>query len=287
MASLKEIKGRISSINSTRKITSAMKMVASAKLHRAQGAIANMLPYQEKLHAMLTAFLSEDSAIESPFMAERPVEKVAIVTFSSNTSLCGAYNANIIRMTRNIIDEEYRSLGKENIFVFPIGKKIADALRKDGMNLQGDFTAMAEKPNYEDAAELAKTLMNMFLTNQVDQVILIYHHLRSTASQVLTKETYLPLTLPEAEESAYSTDYLVEPSKEELIQVLLPKVLTLKIFTSLLDSNVSEHAARMMAMQIATDNADELIDDLTVLYNKSRQQAITNELLDIIGGTVQ
>lgn len=286
MASLKEIKGRIASINSTRKITSAMKMVASAKLHRAQTAIGNMLPYEEKLHAMLTAFLSDEFSVDSPYMEERPVENVAIVTFSSNTSLCGAFNANIIRSTKNTI-EEYLSLGKEHILVYPVGKKIADAMRKDGMNIQGDFTSMADKPNYHEAADLAKTLMSKFLAQEIDRVILVYHHLRNTSSQVLMEETYLPLSLPSSDESTVSQDYLVEPSKEELIQVLLPKVLTLKIFTVLLDSNVSEHAARMMAMQIATDNADELIDDLTVLYNKSRQQAITNELLDIIGGTIK
>lgn len=286
MASLKEIKGRISSINSTRKITSAMKMVASAKLHRAQGAIANMLPYEEKLHAMLTAFLSDESAIQSPYMEERAVERVAVVTFSSNTSLCGAFNANLIRLTRHVL-EEYLPLGVENVLVYPVGKKIADAMRKDKMNIQGDFTELAEKPNYQGAADLATNLMHLFLTKEIDEVVLVYHHMKTTSSLLLKRETYLPLSLPAVEEAQLPTDYLVEPSRDELIRVLLPKVLTLKIFTVLLDSNVSEHSARMMAMQIATDNADELIDELTILFNKSRQQAITNELLDIIGGTVR
>lgn len=287
MASLKEIKGRINSINSTKKITSAMKMVASAKLHRAQAAITNMLPYEQQLHSMLTAFLSEETVVSSPYIEEHTVEKVALVVFSSNSSLCGAFNANVIRQTKSRI-KHYESLGAKDIQVYPIGRKVADACRKANLNIQGDFRALADKPNYKEMAELAQSLMKEYAMHEIDRVEIVYHHMKSTASQILTTETYLPISLEsEAKASRGSLDYIVEPSREQLIATLLPQVLSLKLFTVLLDSNASEHAARMLAMQIATDNANDLIQDLTVLYNKSRQSAITNELLDIVGGTVQ
>lgn len=288
MPSLKEIKSRINSVNSTKKITSAMKMVASAKLHRAQAAITNMLPYEQKLHSMLTAFLSEETIIQSPYIEEHSLEKIALVVFSSNSSLCGAFNANVIRQMRSVINE-YKSLGTQNILIYPIGRKIADACRKAGLTIQGNFQRLAEKPSYPEMAELAQSLMKQYVSHEIDRVEIIYHHMKSTASQILVRETYLPITLEsEAEtDSKTALDYIVEPSKEQLIATLLPQVLSLKLYTVLLDSNASEHAARMLAMQIATDNADDLIQDLTVLFNKSRQSAITNELLDIMGGSIR
>ena len=295
MASLKEVKNRISSVKSTRQITSAMKMVASAKLHKAQGRIENMLPYQRKLNEILTNFLSTDVSFESPYTAVRPVTKVAIVVFSSNTSLCGAFNSNVVKMLERTL-EEYKSLGKENILVYPIGRKVEEAVKKQGLTPQGSYQDMADKPSYIQAYDLAGLLMKEFLEKRVDKVELIYHHFKSTGSQILTRDEYLPINLEkvakEAEESqkgtrSFNNDYIVEPTAPELIAGLLPKVLSQKIYTVLLDSNTSEHAARMLAMQAATDNANDLIQDLTKQYNKSRQQAITNELLDIIGGSLK
>ena len=295
MASLKEVKNRISSVKSTRQITSAMKMVASAKLHKAQGRIENMLPYQRKLNEILTNFLSTDATIESPYTDERPVGRVAIVAFSSNSSLCGAFNSNVAKMLERTL-EEYQSLGRENIQIYPVGKKVEEAVKKLGFVPQGSYQEMADKPSYMQAYELAGTLMKEFLEGRVDKVELIYHHFKSTGSQILTRDEYLPINLDKVAEeatestagkSSFNNGYIVEPSAARLITELLPKVLSQKIYTVLLDSNTSEHAARMLAMQAATDNANELIQDLTKQYNKSRQQAITNELLDIIGGSMK
>lgn len=288
MASLKEVKGRIASVTSTQKITSAMKMVASAKLHKAQAAIENMLPYEQRLNHMLTNFLGADAELDSPFVAQREVKRVAIVVFSSNTSLCGGFNSNVIRHLSTVLDE-YQQLGKENIFVYPVGRKVADGVKKLGFQPEGDFQHLADKPSYQEAADLAVALTNRFLSHDIDRVELIYHHFRSTSSQVLTRETYLPVSLAPAEgedKGRSMPDYIVEPSVEEVLQDLLPKALRLKIFTVTLDSSASEHAARTMAMQIATDNADDLLQELTIMYNKTRQQSITNELLDIVGGTM-
>lgn len=297
MASLKEVKNRISSVKSTRQITSAMKMVASAKLHKAQGQIESMLPYQQMLNRILANFLGTDVNIESAFTEIRPVERIAIVAFSSNSSLCGAFNSNVARLLEQAINS-HRSLGMDNIFIFPVGRKMEEAVKRLGYKSQGSYQALAEKPNYTQARELAEVLMKSFLEKRVDQILLIYHHFKSTGTQILTEETFLPIDLKQIGEkdssvneskmpNKYNNDYIVEPSPMQLITDLLPKVLNQKIYTVLLDSNASEHAARTMAMQTATDNADDLIQDLTMQYNKSRQQAITNELLDIMGGSMR
>ena len=298
MASLKEVKTRINSVKSTRKITSAMKMVASAKLHKAQGAIENMLPYQKKLNKILTNFLSADLPIESPYVQEREVKRVAIVVFSSNTSLCGAFNANVIKMMMQTIGE-FHTLGQDNILIFPIGKKVDEAVKRMGFKPQETSPTLSDKPTYQEAAELAHRLMDMYVAGEVDRVEIIYHHFKSMGVQILLRETYLPIDMTnvvseedrmnkeEVEEHEIANDYIIEPNAEELIASLIPTVLSQKIFTAAVDSNASEHAARTLAMQVATDNANELIQDLTKQYNKSRQQAITNELLDIVGGTMK
>ncbi|MCS3200151.1 F0F1 ATP synthase subunit gamma [Candidatus Bacteroides intestinigallinarum] len=298
MASLKEVKTRINSVKSTRKITSAMKMVASAKLHKAQGAIENMLPYQKKLNKILTNFLSADLPIESPYVQEREVKRVAIVVFSSNTSLCGAFNANVIKMMMQTIGE-FRTLGQDNILIFPVGKKVDEAAKRMGFKPQEVSPTLSDKPTYQEASELAHRLMDMYVAGEVDRVEIIYHHFKSMGVQILLRETYLPINLTnvvseedrkkeeEAQEHEIANDYIIEPNAEELIASLIPTVLSQKIFTAAVDSNASEHAARTLAMQVATDNANELIQDLTKQYNKTRQQAITNELLDIVGGSMK
>lgn len=303
MASLKEVKTRINSVKSTRKITSAMKMVASAKLHKAQGAIENMLPYQKKLNKILTNFLSADLPIESPYVQEREAKRVAIVVFSSNTSLCGAFNANVIKMMMQTIGE-FRTLGQDNILIFPVGKKVDEAAKRMGFKPQEVSPTLSDKPTYQEAAELAHRLMDMYVAGEVDRVEIIYHHFKSMGIQILLRETYLPINLTnvvgeedgnkegnrgkeDIQENEIANDYIIEPNAEELIASLIPTVLSQKIFTAAVDSNASEHAARTLAMQVATDNANELIQDLTKQYNKSRQQAITNELLDIVGGSMK
>ena len=298
MASLKEVKTRINSVKSTRKITSAMKMVASAKLHKAQGAIENMLPYQRKLNKILTNFLSADLPIESPYIKAREVKRVAIVAFSSNTSLCGAFNANVIKMLLQTVGE-FRTLGQDNILIFPVGKKVDEAAKRLGFQPQETSATLSDKPSYQEASELAHRLMKMYIAGEIDRVELIYHHFKSMGVQILLRETYLPIDLThlvdgeekekeeEVQGGEIANDYIIEPSADELIANLIPTVLSQKLFTAAVDSNASEHAARTLAMQVATDNANELIQDLTKQYIKSRQQAITNELLDIVGGSMQ
>ena len=298
MASLKEVKTRINSVKSTRKITSAMKMVASAKLHKAQGAIENMLPYERKLNKILTNFLSADLPVESPYIKAREVKRVAIVAFSSNTSLCGAFNANVIKMLLQTVGE-FRTLGQDNILIFPVGKKVDEAVKRLGFEPQETSPTLSDKPSYQEASELAHRLMEMYVSGGIDRVELIYHHFKSMGVQILLRETYLPIDLTrvvdeeekqkeeEVQGGEIANDYIIEPSAEELIANLIPTVLSQKLFTAAVDSNASEHAARTLAMQVATDNANELIQDLTKQYNKSRQQAITNELLDIVGGSMQ
>lgn len=289
MASLKEIKTRITSVKSTKKITSAMKMIASSKLHKAQAAISNFLPYQAKLDAILTNLLSSDTSYDSPFTQTRDVKRVAIVAFASNSSLCGVYNANVVKEF-NATYNKYKALGKDNILIYPIGKKIADAVKKQGLVSQGDYKEMADKPSYVMVQDLAKDLIKKYIDKEIDEVVLIYHHFISTGSQKLINVDFLPFDLSHAQsddtatKNAVQTDYILEPSKEEILESLIPTVLYSRLYAALLDANASEHAARTMAMQIASDNADELVQDLIIQYNKSRQQAVTNQLLDIIGG---
>lgn len=358
MPSLKEIKGRINSISSTLAITSAMKMVASAKLQKAQMAIQNMLPYERRLYSMLldlmgamniSAAASEDGSVRGSgsaecgfdqsgdrlslsnrhdlagmdgaysLMAQREVRKVAIVAFASNSSLCGAFNSNVIREATAVINE-YRALGlgDADITVYSVGRKMAEAMRKLGFPSPADFTRMSDSPSYEAASALAQELLDGFVSGRFDKVELVYNHYKSTSSQPTTRQTYLPLSLADATadlqagkitDSASETDtnrvaepvgapvvrqgspttedLIVEPSKEALIATLLPKVVRLRIFTTLLDSAAAEHAARTVAMQLATDNGNDLLQELTLEYNKGRQQKITSEILDLVGGSLQ
>lgn len=358
MPSLKEIKGRINSISSTLAITSAMKMVAAAKLQKAQMAIQNMLPYERRLYSMLldlmgamniSAAASEDGSVRGSgsaergfdksgdrlslsnrhdlagmdgaysLMAQREVRKVAIVAFASNSSLCGAFNSNAIREATAVINE-YRASGlrDSDIVVYSVGRKMAEAMRKLGFPSPADFTKMSDSPSYEAASALAQELLDGFVSGRFDKVELVYNHYKSTSSQPTTRQTYLPLSLADAtadiqvgkitdsasesdtnrgaepvgapvvrQGSPTTEDLIVEPSKEALIATLLPKVIRLRIFTTLLDSAASEHAARTVAMQLATDNGNDLLQELTLEYNKGRQQKITSEILDLVGGSMQ
>lgn len=297
MSSLKEVKNRINSVKSTQKITSAMQMVASAKLHKRQQSIDGLYPYQQLMDKILRNFLSSDlGEIKSPFLEEREVKRVAIVPIASNTSLCGAFNANVNRRFLEVYTQYKEELGAENITIYPVGRKVNDFIKKQEIPVAQSYENLAEHLAYETSHEFASMLMNKFITKEIDQVVLIYHHFKMISSQILMVETYLPIDLASLIKINESSEiigeiqteipsYIVEPSVEEFIQELIPQAVRLKMHTVLLDANTSEHAARMLAMQMATDNAEELIDDLTQQYNKTRQQAITNELLDIIGGT--
>lgn len=321
MPSLKEIKTRIASVQSTRKITSAMKMVASSKLHHAQVAIQSMLPYANMLEHILKSFLVSTPDAESVFqMHHAEVKRVILVVFTSNSSLCGGFNSNTIRMMQHAIDE-YNAQGVDDILIYPIGRKVAEKVAKMGLKSAGDFTELAERPNSSRCSEIAREITLKFVNHEVDKVELIYHHFKSAGSQILTRKTFLPIDLSteealvdndrdlstnvttarvqeyirkkkEAKESEaieavpLNDDFIVEPDLETVLHSLIPKQLHLMMYTALLDSNASEHAARMVAMQTATDNANELLRELNLQYNKSRQQAITNELLDIVGGSV-
>ena len=212
MASLKEVKTRINSVKSTRKITSAMKMVASAKLHKAQGAIENMLPYQKKLNKILTNFLSADLPIESPYIRAREVKRVAIIAFSSNTSLCGAFNANVIKMLLQTVSE-YRTLGQDNILIFPIGKKVEEAVKRMGFQPGEIPPTLSDKPTYQEASDLADLLMKMYVAGEIDRVELIYHHFKSMGVQILLRETYLPIDLTRAVEEGLSLIHISEPTR--------------------------------------------------------------------------
>lgn len=319
MPSLKEIKGRIASVNSTRKITSAMKMVASSKLHHAQQMIENMLPYENMLERILRSFLASEADAHTVFSEVRPVKHVAFVVYSSNSSLCGGFNANVTKMLHAAV-EEYSTLGKENILVYPVGRKIAEQVQKMGLKSAGDFTELADKPNVAQCIDIARELGEKFLKGEIDRIELIYHHFKSAGSQILQRKTFLPIDVNEVigqdndrdlshktvtpemqeylrknakeeekkkvESKPLNDNFIVEPDMDTVLKTLIPKLAHLLLYTALLDSNASEHAARMVAMQTATDNADELLRVLNLQYNKSRQQAITNELLDIVGGSV-
>ena len=304
MASLKEIKGRIASVKSTLKITSAMKLVASAKLRKAQLAITNMLPYQRQLQRILSSLQtsdcggaedpSGDTSVPRPYSA---AASVAIVAFSSNSSLCGAFNSNVIKKTLSIIDE-YRSAGfsDDDIVVYSVGRKMADAMRKAGFPSPADYSNMAETPGYEAAAALAQELIEGHYSGRFARVELVYNHFKSTSSQPTVRETYLidaaqanASPVPDSVPSmpSESDGIIIEPSRAAVLGVLIPKVQRLKIYTVLLDSNAAEHAARTVAMQTATDNGNDLLEALTLEYNKGRQQKITSEILDIVGGSLQ
>jgi F-type H+-transporting ATPase subunit gamma len=290
MASLREVKDRIGSVNNTRKITSAMKMIASSKLHKAQAAITNFLPYSEKLNIILSNLLSSDSGYESPFAQQREIKKTAIIVLSSNSSLCGAFNANIIKEANAVYAAQKKLVGTENIEIYAIGKKVAKAFRKKGLEPIGDYQDLLDKPAYQPIAELAYGLIDKYLKREIDRIELVYHHFKSTSNQIVVKKALLPFDLENAkaqavqEAASYQSDYIFEPSRDEILGTLIPKVLVSDLFAALLDSVASEHAARTIAMQTATDNADDLLQELNIQYNKSRQQSITNELLDIIAG---
>lgn len=285
MSSLKEIKNRIASVTSTKKITSAMKMVSSAKLHHTEGLMEKTCPYEERLTDLLRHLLAATDNISSPYTDVRPVKQVALVAFSSHTGLCGTFNVNLVKALENKI----RTFESEGIGVqvYPVGKKVAESLRKSGYAADEEFMWAAGHPDYATASRMASVLMDDFARQKTDAVVLLYHHFKSPAIQELVCRTWLPFPLSERQEpdpAAYGGNYLLEPSAEALLAQIVPRALRQQLYSIWLDATTAEHAARVQAMQTASDNASDLLQELTLQYNKSRQQAITNELLDIMGG---
>ena len=289
MASLKEIKGRISSVKSTLKITSAMKLVASAKLHKAQNAITNMLPYERKLREMLRLLLASASLEGGSSLAEESqTHTVALVAFSSNSSLCGGFNANVIKEVKARIAEIEAS--GERVEVIGVGRKVAESLKKAGYPSADDWSGLVAHSSYAEADSLARMLQERFEAGAYSRVELIYNHFVSTATQTVTRDVYLPMTLdvrPDAMDELTEDDIIIEPSPEEMLAEMLPRVRSLHLYTVVLDSVAAEHAARTVAMQTATDNGENILQELTLEYNKGRQQKITSEILDIVGGSMQ
>lgn len=281
MAALREIKDRISSVRSTLKITSAMKLVASAKLRKAQQAVEAMVPYQKELSRVLeevrAAAGKSGDAVPAP-----ETGKVAVVCVSSNSSLCGAFNGNVIRKALSVLGEYGGDAD-----VYAVGKKMAERLRKEGYVPVGDYNYLVASPGYAEASQFAQKLIDSYDSGVYSKVVLVYTHFVSASRQVVMVETYLPFVLDDtagSEAKDFESKYIMEPSARQIAEAIMPQVMRLKVYTILLDSLASEHAARTVAMQAATDNGKELLDELTLEYNKGRQGKITSEILDLAGG---
>ena len=322
MSSLREIKDRIGSVRGTLKITSAMKLVASAKLRKAQRTIESLLPYEQELDSILQSLLSSGNSprynpcppsdtseggarkIQVPEGdagdcgrdgVKRSVtegllgescprsEATAVVILSSNSSLCGGFNANAVKKAMEVIN------GSEGaVEVIAVGRKAAEAMKKAGYVQEEDFSDVIGHPGYEKSASLARRLMEKFDAGEFGRVVLVYNHFVNGATQTPVAETYLPFSYEsEAAEADFPEDLIIEPEREEILKTLLPQVITMKLHTAVLDSAAAEHAARTMAMQTATDNAEDLLSTLTLEYNKGRQQKITAEILDLLGGAAK
>ncbi|WP_036381045.1 ATP synthase F1 subunit gamma [Muricauda sp. MAR_2010_75] len=280
MANLKEIRNRITSISSTMQITSAMKMVSAAKLKKAQDAITAMRPYSDKLTELLQGLsASLDGDAGSAFTDNRPANKVLVVAITSNRGLCGAFNSNIIKQSRTLVAQTYA--GKQVDFV-TIGKKANDILRKKH-TIIANHSSVFDDLTFDNVAEIGQFLMDQFTEGKYDRIDLVYNKFKNAATQIVMTEQFLPIAISEENGSSVS-DYIFEPSKAEIVEQLIPKSLKTQLFKAIRDSFASEHGARMTAMHKATDNAAELRDELKLTYNKARQAAITNEILEIVGG---
>jgi len=280
MANLKEIRNRISSVSSTMQITSAMKMVSAAKLKKAQDAITAMRPYADKLTELLqnlSATLDADSG--SKYAEQREVKNVLVVAITSNRGLCGAFNSNIIKQTTNLINNVHAD---KDVSVLAVGKKANDAFEKLGCVI-ANKSEIFDNLTFDNVAEVAEMLMEKFVEGEFDKIEIVYNKFKNAATQIVMTEQFLPIVPVEGDRNA-NLDYIFEPSKEEIVEELIPKSLKTQLYKGIRDSFASEHGARMTAMHKATDNATELRDQLKLTYNKARQAAITNEILEIVGG---
>ena len=287
MPSLKEIKTRIQSVSSTKQITSAMKMISSAKLRKAEYKALHFAPYQKHINDILSNYLSSAVVDKLPIYAKaREVKNVGIVVFASNSLLCGAYNSSLVKRMQQSI-HLHRDVRNEEFMVFPVGKKVRQACERAGIDTAGIFDDLAENPTYQQTTELAESLMRMFKHNVIDRVKVIYFSYESKGHQTLKADTFLPVEFDSQSVGTVQNDYIIEPNSKKVIDSLLPKTLCSKMYSIALDAYASEQAARLFAMQVATENANDLLQELSVQYNKLRQQAITSELLDIAGGKIE
>ncbi len=283
---LKEVRLRIQSVTSTQQITKAMKMVSAAKLRRAQDAILQMRPYTQKMQEMLTNIVSSLSGDMSlPLAEERTAERILLIPITSDRGTCGAYNSNIIKATKNTIETRYASqYAKGNVTILPIGKKGYEYFLRHGYTVEEQFWNLFSDLSFENIRRAALYAQEAFLNKEYDRVELVYSQFKNAATQIFVSESYLPIPKVATAEEKKQTEFLFEPSKEILIQELMPKILNTQVYKAILDANASEHGARMTAMDKATENASELLRDLKISYNRARQAAITTELTEIVSG---
>ena len=283
MPNLKEIRARINSVASTGKITSAMKMVSAAKLKKSESMTLSFLPYRNKLSEALSNYLgSLEEKISIPLASKREVKHVTLITFSSSSGLCGVYNSNIVKLFKKTYDDYVQQLGKDQVDVILFGKKINDYAIKSGIRVNQSYDGLSDIISFQQATELSDKMAQQFLNATTDRVVLIYNHYKNAGVQIPQCETVLPLETNAA--TGTNFDYLVEPSKEAFVNALVPKVIRTKFYSVMLDTFTAEHGARMTAMHIASDNAASLLQELRQQYNKARQNVITTELIDIVGG---
>lgn len=290
MSSLKEVRTRIASVQSTRQITSAMKMVAASKLRRAQNAILGMRPYAQKLNEIITN-LSHDleGSGEGTWSDNRGDHKILLIPVTSNRGLCGAFNINVVKAAVELIQNKYQEQYKKgNLHIYNIGKKGADTLKAWGYEVDDVNSEILDKLNFENTVVIAEQLMKDFQDKKYDKIIIIYNEFKNAAVQILREQQYLPVTSEETEEEKSETEvqanYIFEPDKEQILAAIVPKSIKVQLYKALLDSMAAEHGARMTAMHQATENADEMLKELRLSYNKARQAAITKEILEIVGG---
>lgn len=286
MANLKEVRNRIVSVSSTQQITSAMKMVSAAKLRRAQDAITQMRPYASKLKEILENLSASLDSSDGQYSKQRPIKNVLLVVITSNRGLCGGFNANVLKAASKLAREDYKGY---NVSVLCIGKKAADYFKKTeygiiGSDMPRGLNELFDELTFVNVAPVAEKIMEVFVNGQFDKVELIYNQFKNAAVQITTTEQYLPVQAPPVTENKKVGEYIFEPSKEFIVADLIPRSLKTQLFKALLDSHAAEHGARMTSMHKATDNAGALIKELKLTYNKARQAAITNEILEIVGG---
>lgn len=282
---LKEVRNRIKSVTSTQQITKAMKMVSAAKLRRAQDAIIQMRPYAQKLQEMLSNIASASSDMALPLAEERAAERVLLIPITSDRGLCGAYNSNVIKATRQLIADKYATqFAKGNVTILPIGKKGYEYFVKNNYKVVADFWTIFADLSFDNVRNAAVYAQKAFLNKEYDRVELIYSQFKNAATQKFVTEAYLPIPKVENTTGGKTSDFIYEPSKEILVQELMPKILNTQVYKAVLDANASEHGARMTAMDKASENANELLKNLKISYNRARQAAITTELTEIVSG---
>ena len=283
---LKEVRNRIKSVSSTQQITKAMKMVSAAKLRRAQDAIIQMRPYSRKLQDMLSNIVSAASSdVSLPLAEVRPLERILFITVTSDRGLCGAYNANVIKLTRQIIESNYATqMAKGNVTILPIGKKGYEFFQRNNFKLVENFWDTFSDLSFENVRRAAQYAQQAFLNKEYDHIEIVYSQFKNAATQNFVSEQYLPIPRVEQSNKKMNVDFIFEPSMEELLLELMPKILNTQVYKSVLDANASEHGARMTAMDKASENANELLKSLKISYNRARQAAITTELTEIVSG---